>query len=204
MSMTYKTNCDIIPETLEWDSYIPENATKLIIGTFPTVLKRRSFNFFYPNENNSFWNVLSQIAEIELVSAKQFDAIENRKKILDKLQLGITDMGYKILRHGSSSLDQSIFPIEFMNIFKILDENPKIQKLILTSSSGVNSVEGWLRSYCMLNSVEFLKLKGQNPKRGFLKYGKNEIQVVSVHSTSKAAARKIDDLIEMYSMEILY
>lgn len=202
--MTYKTNCNFIPETLEWESYIPLTATKLIIGTFPTVTHRRSFDFFYPNKDNPFWNVLSEIAQIELVPANEFDAIENRKKILNKLELGITDMGYKILRHANSSLDQSIFPIEFMNIFKILDENPKIEKLILTSSSGLNSVEGWLRSYCVLNSVKFQKLKGRNPKKGVLKYEKKELQVVCVHSTSKAAAKKIHDLIEMYKNEILY
>jgi G:T/U-mismatch repair DNA glycosylase len=104
-------------------------------------------SFFYPNKDNPFWNVLSEIAQIELIPANEFDAIENRKNILDKLRLGITDIGYKILRHANSSLDQSIFPIEFMDIFKILDENPKIEKLILTSSSGQNSVEGWLRNY---------------------------------------------------------
>lgn len=200
--MNYKTNSDFIEETLEWDSYIPLNATKLIIGTFPTISHRRSFQFFYPNKDNPFWNILSEIAQIELVPANQPDAIENRKNILNKLQLGITDMGYKILRHANSSLDQSIFPIEFMDIFNIIDENPKIQKLILTSSSGQNSVEGWLRNYCLLNSVKFPKLKGKNPKRGNLKYGKKEIEVVSVHSTSKAAAKKIHDLVHMYNQEI--
>ena len=111
-------------------------------------------------------------------------------------------MGYKVLRHDNSSLDQSIFPVEFMNIFQILDDNPTIQKLILTSSSGENSVEGWLRSYCKLNSIKFKKLKGNNPKKGLLNHNVKEIQVVSVHSTSRAATKKLDDLIAMYQAEL--
>lgn len=202
--MTYKTNCNYIDETLEWENHIPENSTKLIMGTFPTVKHKRSFEFFYPNKSNPFWNVLSEVSQIELVDADLPNAVSNRKIILNKLQLGITDMGYKILRHANSSLDQSIFPIQFMNIFKLLDEHPKIEKLILTSSSGQNSVEGWLRSYCLLNSVKFPKLRGQNPKRGILKYNKRELQIVSVHSTSRSAAKKLSDLVEMYNNEISF
>ncbi len=201
--MSYRTECDVVIETIEWENFIPQNVNKLIIGTFPTVLHRRSFNFFYPNKDNPFWTVLSKIADIELLPASHENAIENRKSILTKLKLGITDMGYKILRHANSSLDQSIFPIEFMNIFKILDENPSVQKLILTSSSGENSVEGWLRSYCKLNSVKFPKLKGKNPKTGELKYNDKRITIVSVHSTSRAAAKKQDELVDMYRMEII-
>ncbi len=199
----YITQSTIVKETLKWESYFPSDATKLIIGTFPTEERRRKFNFFYPNESNPFWFILSVIAEIKLVPATEKDAIVNRKHILDKLKLGITDMGVKILRHGRSSADGNIFPVEFMDIFKILDENPAIDKLILTSSSGGNSVESWLRSYCSLNNVYFPKLKGTNPKHGKLRHGTKEVNVVAVHSTSRAAAKKIDELIEMYKSEIL-
>lgn len=200
--MSYKTKCDTVEEKLEWDNFIPPNATQLIIGTFPTAIQRRSFQFFYPNKDNPFWEVLAAIAETKLLPNDDKNAIPNRQSILTELKLGITDMGYKVLRHSNSSLDQSIFPVEFMNIFQILDDNPTIKKLILTSSSGQNSVEGWLRSYCKLNSVKFKRLQGKNPKTGSLKYGSREVQVVSVHSTSKTAAKKTADLIEMYRQQL--
>src|SRR5688572_1708382 len=117
--MKYKTNCDIIEEKLNWENYIAKNASSLIIGTFPTVEHRRCFQFFYPNKDNPFWRILGSIAEIDVVPANQINAVKNRQEILEKLNLGITDMGYRIYRHGNSSLDQSIFPIEFMDIFKI-------------------------------------------------------------------------------------
>lgn len=200
--MNYITNCDIVEEVLEWDNFIPQQATQLIIGTFPTSKHRRSFQFFYPNKDNPFWEVLAAISGIDLLSGESKNAILNRKSILTKLNLGITDMGYRVLRHSNSSLDQSILPVEFMNIFQILDDNPTIKKLILTSSSGQNSVEGWLRSYCKLNKAKFERLKGKNPKKGLLKYGQREVQVVSVHSTSKSAGRKLSELIPMYSQQL--
>lgn len=201
--MIYKTECKVIEETLEWENYIPSKANKLIIGTFPTVEHRRSYKFFYPNKDNPFWKILSIIAETKLIPADQNKAVSNRQEILSKLNLGITDMGYKILRHANSSLDQSIFPIEFMNIFKILDDYPTIEKLIFTSSSGENSVEGWFRNYCKLNSVKFPKMKGKNPKRAEINIGNRIVQIVTVHSTSKAAARSENELIDMYKKEIL-
>lgn len=200
--MSYKTNPHTIEETLGWDNFIPSTASKLIIGTFPTAESNRSFEFFYPNKDNPFWQVLSTIAKIDLVPHINAEAIQNRKEILSKLNLGITDMGYKVLRHNNSSLDQSIFPVEFMDIFKILDEVPTIKKLILTSSTGENSVEGWVRSYCKINDVKFPKLKGNNPKRGNITHKGRLIEIVTVHSTSKAAARKLNDLVAMYKEEI--
>jgi len=201
--MRYHTRATLEIEKLKWDSFIPEKADKLIIGTFPTVKHRRSFEFFYPNKNNPFWKILSKISDIPLVSADREGAISNRKRILENLNLGITDMGYKILRRGNSSSDQSIFPIVYMDILKIIDKNPLINKLILTSSSGKNSVEGWLRSYFKSNDVDFLKLKGCNPKRGFIHHNQKEIEIVVVHSTSKAAGRKLSELISMYRKEIM-
>jgi G:T/U mismatch-specific DNA glycosylase len=201
--MNYKTTCKVIEECLEWGNFIPSNATKLIIGTFPTVPNKRSFEFFYPNKSNLFWNVLAAVAKISPLPPEYENAIRNRKNILEKLNVGITDMGCKVLRHDGSSLDQGIFPIKFMDIFQILDNNPTIEKLILTSSSGKNSAEGWFRSYCELNSVTFKKLKGTNPKRGILEHKGKMIQVVSVHSTSKSAAKKLDGLIKMYKAELL-
>lgn len=200
--MIYKTKPDTIEETLGWDNFIPPLASKLIIGTFPTAWSNRSFEFFYPNKDNPFWQVLSVIAKIDLVLHDNAEAIQNRKSILTKLNLGITDMGYKVLRHNNSSLDQSIFPVEFMDIFKIVDEVPTIKKMILTSSTGENSVEGWLRSYCKINDVKFPKVKGNNPKRGIITHKNRLIEIVTVHSTSKAAARKLNDLVTMYKAEI--
>jgi|JI6StandDraft_1071083.scaffolds.fasta_scaffold37773_2 G:T/U-mismatch repair DNA glycosylase len=201
--MKYVTKCNTNEEEIEWENFIPSKASKLIIGTFPTAPHRRCFKFFYPNKDNPFWDVLAEIADINLTPTDDANAIENRQLILTKLNLGITDMGFKVLRHNDSSLDQSIFPVEFMDILKILDDHPTIQKLIITSSSGENSVEGWLRSYCKLNGVKFPKLKGNNPKYGGFRHNSIFIKVVSVHSTSRAAAKKFDDLVEMYRKEIL-
>ena len=80
------------------ENFIPTNADKLIIGTFPTAKQRRSFEFFYPNKNNPFWKVLASIAEMTLAPADSSKAIQNRKEVLTKLNLGITDIKFIVMR----------------------------------------------------------------------------------------------------------
>jgi len=200
--MSYITQPNTFEEIIGWDNFIPTKASKLIIGTFPTAKSNRSFEFFYPNKENPFWVVLAKIAKINLVPHDKKEAVSNRKEILTKLNLGITDMGYKVLRHNNSSLDNNIFPVEFMNIFEILDMNPTIKKLILTSSTGENSVEGWFKCYCNLNGVYYKKQRGSNPKQGIIKHKERLIEIVIVHSTSKSARRKLPELLEMYKSVI--
>ena len=158
IALTYKTTNPHDKEELPWSEYIPVNADKLILGTFPTKQNNRDFEFFYPNKNNKFWKVLARIADINLTEFEKSEngklqAVNERKRILDNLKLAITDIGAVVLRQNNSSLDSNLFPIEFTDIFKILSENPTIKSVILTSSSNGNSVLSWFKIYCDINNI---------------------------------------------------
>lgn len=119
-----------------WNWFAPENSRVLIVGTFPPTKRNWSFDFFYPNKNNFFWRIIAQIAEMELEYPTGDLAVEERKNLLRKLQVAVTDMGQHVLRNANNSLDENLSIVEYMNIFQILDENPGIRKIIFTSSSG--------------------------------------------------------------------
>ena len=156
--MTFITKNIYEKEKLPWSEYIPENADKIILGTFPTKKDKRDFEFFYPNKNNKFWKVLANISNCNLTdfnanSSGRELAIRERKHILNKLKLAITDIGAIILRQNNSSLDSNLFPIEFTDIFQIIQSNPSIKRIILTSSTKGNSVLSWFEAYCKLNNI---------------------------------------------------
>lgn len=111
-------------------------------------------------------------------------------------------MGKVVKRSSGSSSDQMILPVEYTDIFQLLKLHPRIKKLIFASSSGLNSAEGWFRNYCSLNKIYYPKLIGRNPKKGIVSYNNREIPIVTVHSTSGAAARKDSELIKMYKAEL--
>ncbi len=209
--MKYKTLNLYHEEILPWKEYIPENANKLILGTFPTKKQNRDFEFFYPNKNNKFWKVLARIANkklsnFEINEEGKLLAIKERKEILDILNLAITDMGARVLRQNNSSLDNNLFPLEFTDVFSIIQNHPKIKTIILTSSSNKgNSALSWFASYCLINKVNFqLNQKNKNfPLTTEIILEGNIIKVVVVYSTSGLAGKSEDFLVDLYKKVII-
>lgn len=208
--MTYKTNISKTDETLPFETFIPQGATKLILGTFPPVKDKWSFEFFYPNRNNDFWNIIDDLTnkEFQLSESESNKELEvaKRKDALSKLNMGITDIGHKIYRRLNSSADTAIFPIEYTNIFKILEEHPSISKIIMTSKDvKKNSVEGWMADYFAINDETFPTFdQKENPRRAHFNFQGREVELVTVHSPSRQTIKILkEDKLEMYRNEIV-
>lgn len=191
-------------ESHPWKWFAPAHSKVLIVGTFPPTKRNWSYDFFYPNKANFFWRMMAHIAESPLQYFSGVEAVEERKHILEKLGIAITDMGHTIVRSNNSSLDENITAIQFMNIFQILEENPSIQKIIFTSSSGPNSAAGWFSRY--LKSVNIIHSfpKGKKPIRCELEVFGKKMVLAILYSPSARAANRIsfDQLVEMYRNEI--
>lgn len=189
-----------------WNWFAPENSKALIIGTFPTARKNWSFDFFYPNKTNLFWKVIAQILDTELYYMNGNPATEERKILLRNLNLALTDMGKHIIRFENSSLDENLKVIEYMNIFQILDENPGIEKLIFTSSSGKVSAVKWFSEFLESQGIKHRFPSGKKPIRSSIEYQGRSIQLVILYSPSPRAANRIsfEDLVELYKREIVF
>ena len=131
--------------------------------------------------------------------------MEERKKLLQQLNLAVTDMGKHITRYENSSLDENLAVIEYMNIFHILDENPTIQKLIFTSSSGKVSAARWFLEFLATQDIKHRFPTGKKPLRSEIQYQERTIELVVLYSPSPRAANRIsfDSLTELYRNEIL-
>jgi G:T/U-mismatch repair DNA glycosylase len=191
-------------ESITWEKfYVPPNASKLLIGTFPTSESKRqkTFDFFYPNSQNPMWEMLAKIANEPFNKSTFYLDKANAYKILNKLNLGITDMAFKVYRLGVTSQDQGLFPLEFVDIFQILQKHTSINKLILTSKSGPNSVVSWFKNYCWQNNV---KVKVTRKTTKFkLNLDTKVYDVVIVPSTSNTYRRKDFDKSKFYAEAIL-
>jgi G:T/U-mismatch repair DNA glycosylase len=188
-----------------WNWFAPENSRVLIVGTFPPTKRNWSFDFFYPNKNNFFWKVIAQIAEKELEYPAGDLAVEERKNLLRKLHLAVTDMGQHISRNNNSSLDENLSVVEYMNIFQILDENPTIRKIIFTSSSGKESAVRWFIRFLASHEIKHRFPTGKRPIKSAIEYKGRMIELVILYSTSPRAANRItlERLVELYKNEIL-
>lgn len=174
-----------------WNHFIPENARTLIIGTFPTALRNWSFDFFYPNRRNLLWKILADINGTALINEDGENAVLERKEILTSLKVGVTDMGKCIERNGGSSLDEQLCLKEAMDIFALLESNPTIKRLILTSSSGPVSALRWFMNYLNQKGIAVISPKGKKPLFFNLKFGDINVDVHVLYSPSPRASNRI-------------
>lgn len=188
-----------------WNWFAPENSRVLIVGTFPPTRRNWSFDFFYPNKANFFWRIMARIAGTELQIPNGDLAVEERKEILRKLHLAVTDMGQHIVRSNNSSLDENLSIVEYMNIFQILDENPGIRKIIFTSSSGKESATRWFNQFLAMSEIKHRFPTGKRPLKSSFQYKDRSIELVVLYSTSPRAANRFsfEDLVDLYRNEIL-
>jgi len=186
-----------------WNWFGPSDSKVLLVGTFPSARRNWSYDFFYPNKVNLFWKILADISGMPLQHFSGDDAVSERKAILGSLKITLTDMGAKIARIDDSSLDEKLVPLRYMDIFRILDERPLINKILFTSSSGPVSSTKWFNDYLKQRGIAHRFPKAR-PIKSRLTYGSRQIDLAVLYSPSRRAAGRMpfNKLVEMYREEI--
>lgn len=121
--------------------FIPEKATKLIIGSLPPErfcvipkqFKERDVDFYYGSRDNHFWKILEEVTQTKLEYANTEKAVEQRKQLLEGLHCGITDIIASCDRSENSASDSNLTNINYQPILDYVLQNPSIQTLIYTS-----------------------------------------------------------------------
>lgn len=130
-----------------YETFIPKNSTKLIIGTIPPYrfctnegkknaeLSLNDVDFYYGSHDNYFWELISNATNTELSFENSENAVKQRKELLCKLGIGITDIVERCIHNGGKSADNDLTDIIFRDIKSILNsENASdINTLIYTS-----------------------------------------------------------------------
>jgi len=173
--------------------YIPENATKLIIGTTPPPrfakkeLSDNDVNFYYGSEDNNFWNIVGEITETKFKKENSIQEIEKRKSFLKENNIGICDIVLSMDRKNpNSALDNDLINIEHLNIIdEILVKYPKIDTLLYTSDFVKTQMTQLLKKIygkeiCHLSSSE-------DKKKKRLTVNNNQYNVVILYSPSPSA-----------------
>lgn len=94
-----------------FEPYIPNNASVLIIGSFPgreqTQVIPDSEQWFYGAKRNQFWKIISEVYQTELRSKS------DKQNLFNKFGIGITDILLKVRRRENSNLDGNLEIIEY-------------------------------------------------------------------------------------------
>lgn len=185
-------------EIHKWNYYIPSNATKLYIGTFPSDKVSKQFPFFYSSPTNRFWEIASELIKFLDEKIEELNDIEGKKSTLKKLGVGLTDMGKTVLRQQNSSKDHSLFPLEFMDIIEIINKFPSIETLIVTGSFQMNSSAQWFGTFCELNNIKINLKELDKDKVTTIMLEDKSLKVIRTYSTSRLSRIKTEKIIEEY------
>lgn len=119
-------------ENNPFGSYIPKNATVLIIGSFPgreqTQVSIDNEQWFYGAKRNQFWKIISEVYQTELLCKS------DKQNLFNKFGIGITDILLNVRRRNNSNLDGNLEIIEYNDkaIREILREST-FKSIFLTS-----------------------------------------------------------------------
>lgn len=124
-----------------FEPFIPQNATKLIVGTIPPYrfctspqnLCDKDVNFYYGSKDNYFWETLAEITGVHLEYNNSETAVNQRKTLLQSLNTGVTDIIDQCIHKDGKSDDSSLECIKCKPIAQLLEQNQKIDTLLYTS-----------------------------------------------------------------------
>ena len=123
---------DNMKSTHPFEPYIPADSEKLIIGTIPPPrfckesyqLYENDVNFYYGSRDNYFWCILEEVYETKLEYSNTERAVQQRKDLLQKLKIGITDIVDSCIHSGDSAADSDLKEIKQKDIKSLLQKYP--------------------------------------------------------------------------------
>lgn len=193
--------------THPYEPFIPEHATKLIVGTLPpprfTIgeLKPDDVNFCYGSRDGFLWPILDRLFDLNLKYENTQAAVNQRKHFLVKRGIGICDVVESSRRSKIDASDLGMKEVELRNLLGILRKNPLIDTLLFTGGNSKNGPEYFFRRHLRENG-EGLKLKvisNEVPRvHQFLIDGRL-INTVSLTAPSGSANRAIGSM-DSYKM----
>ena len=174
--------------------YIPEDASKLIIGTMPPhrfcikpqVLYEKDVNFYYGSEDNCFWELLSEVTGTELSRDNSETAVQERKTLLERLNIGITDIVETCIHFNGKSDDASLKDKSWKPLEELLENNPTIDTLIYTSTY----VRSWMNRYADKGYHEWEDKKSK--RAGSVIINGKRYRVIVLYSPSRNALRRVN------------
>ncbi len=187
--------------------FIPENTTKLIVGTLPPprftlgVLKEGDVDFCYGSRDGQLWPILNEIYALDLSFESTEKAVLERKAFLEKRGLGICDIVSSAKRAKIDASDLGMQDIQLRDLIEILQMNPTVTTLLFTGGNSKNGPEYFfrklLRSYHI--TLEVVSTEVPRIHNFSLPNSNRVIETVSLTAPSGAANRAVGSM-EAYKL----
>ena len=185
-----------------YDPFIPQGATKLIVGTLPPPrfttgqLKEGDVNFCYGSRDGQLWPILDRIFELDLIYSDTQQAVDQRKQFLIRRQIGICDIVHKAKREKIDATDLGMQEVELRDLIKITSGHPKVQTLLFTGGNSKNGPEYFFRRLLKSYQIKLEVIDPEVPRiHRFIHLDSGfEIRTISLTAPSGSANRAVGSL----------
>jgi G:T/U-mismatch repair DNA glycosylase len=177
--------------------FIPEKATKLIVGTIPPPrfsgqrLYQDDVNFCYGSKHGLLWPILDTIYDLHLVYRHNEKAVEQRKDFLKNFGIGICDMIESCEREKNNASDLGMDQIKLRNLIGYLKAFPRINTLLFMGGQSKNGPEYLFRRHLGNFGLKLQTLSVESPRIHQFILDDRRIKTISLISPSNAANRSI-------------
>ena len=119
-----------------FEPFVSKNTKTLILGTFPGKdftdpnKENDKEDWYYGNKRNEFWELIEYALCCKENSLK---TIKEKKGLLEKHNIGITDIIKKAKRKEDNNSDKNLYDIDPNDLNSLLDKYKDIDTIVLTS-----------------------------------------------------------------------
>lgn len=180
--------------------FIPENATKLIVGTLPPPrfttknLKPDDVDFCYGSRDGQLWRILDSIFDLNLDYENTQKAISQRKIFLEKRGIGICDMVESAEREKVDASDLGMQNVIFRDLVGYLKRYPRVDTLLFTGGNSKNGPEYFFRKHLKEYRLKLELVNAEIPRIHQFKLDNRYIKTVSLTAPSGSANRAIGSM----------
>ena len=183
-----------------YEPFIPENATKLIVGTLPPPrfssreLKEGDVDFCYGSRDGLLWQVIDRVFELDLKFETTQEAIKERKEFLARKGIGICDTVESCRREKIDASDLGMQEVELRDLVGILKDHENIDTLLFTGGNSKNGPEFFFRRHLKEYGLSLKVVSNQVPRIHQFVLDGRTINTVSLTAPSGSANRAIGSM----------
>lgn len=197
--------------THPYPPFIPEFATKLIVGTLPPPrftsgdLKEGDVDFCYGSRDGQLWPILNTIFDLDLKFETTREAIAQRKNFLKDRGIGICDIVESAVREKVDASDLGMQQVVLRDILEVLRVNSRIDTLLFTGGNSKNGPEYFFRQLLKREGLSLKIISSEVPRIHELRLPDSNriITTVSLTAPSGAANRAVGSLQRYKEMKAL-
>lgn len=182
--------------------FIPENATKLIVGTLPPPrfttgnLRPDDVDFCYGSGDGQLWLIIDKIFGLDLTFENTERAVVERKQFLLENKIGICDMVERCKREKIDATDLGMQNVELRNVLGYIKKYRSVDTLLFTGGLTKNGPAYFFKKHLRENGLKWKLINNNTPKIHRFTLDNRTINTVSLTAPSGSANRAVGSFMD--------